>query len=77
MTPPVPPHILVVGAAYSGLYAVLNLLNICDGKPHFPSVMNLSPIRKPDVPPQITIVDERDGICKNLLASSCCPADKS
>ncbi|KKA21258.1 Pyridine nucleotide-disulfide oxidoreductase-like protein [Rasamsonia emersonii CBS 393.64] len=62
MTPPVPPHILVVGAAYSGLYAVLNLLNICDGKPHFPSVMNLSPIRKPDVPPQITIVDERDGI---------------
>ncbi|KAL1962971.1 hypothetical protein VTN77DRAFT_8817 [Rasamsonia byssochlamydoides] len=62
MTPPKPPHILVVGASYSGLYAVLNMLNICDGKPHFPSVMNLGPIRKPDVLPKITIVDERDGI---------------
>ncbi|KAL2009820.1 hypothetical protein VTN00DRAFT_5627 [Thermoascus crustaceus] len=59
---PSAPRILIVGAAYSGLYAALNLFNICDGKPHFPSMMNLTPVRVPEVLPQIKILDERDGI---------------
>ncbi|KAJ9197905.1 hypothetical protein DTO166G4_2512 [Paecilomyces variotii] len=57
-----PPRILIVGAAYSGLYAALNLLNVCDGKPHFPSVLKLAEARVPDVIPHITILDERDGV---------------
>jgi len=58
------PRILIVGAAYGGLYAALNLLNIFDGKPHFPSMMKLTPVSVPEVLPQIIILDERDGVCK-------------
>jgi hypothetical protein len=65
MSQPTPPRILIVGAAYSGLYAALNVLNVCEGKPHFPSILKLKEARVPDVIPHITILDERDGVCRD------------
>jgi hypothetical protein len=58
------PRILLVGAAYGGLSAVTNISNLSSGCKQLES-----PIQPPEmkgVPrnkPEITILDERDGIC--------------
>lgn len=59
------PHILVVGGSYGGLSVVANLLNLMKGGTQMsspelpPELENL-----PKAQPRITILDERDGICK-------------
>ncbi|KAK2745117.1 hypothetical protein FQN57_004024 [Myotisia sp. PD_48] len=61
------PHILVVGAAYGGLWAVMNILNLCDGNPQFPAIIPVPEIKlSPNVKPRITILDERDGIFHSM-----------
>jgi hypothetical protein len=59
--------ILVIGGAYAGLAASLNLLDLCAGRPS--RFANPDPEVKPtrSIPVQIKIVDERDGYCKICL----------
>ncbi|RDW78292.1 FAD protein [Coleophoma crateriformis] len=57
---PVPLRVLVLGGSYGGLGAALNLLDLCNGKPtRFSGV--LAEEKKPVIPVQIKVVDERDG----------------
>jgi len=55
--------VLVIGGAYAGSAASLNLFDLCDGRvARFstnPEVKSTSPL-----PVEIKIVDERDGYCK-------------
>lgn len=60
-----PFQVLVVGGSYGGLGTALNLTDLCAGR--FPRFM-INPVGEPGnrkVAVEITIVDERDGYCKN------------
>jgi len=52
--------VLVIGGAYAGLAASLNLLDLCAGR-----LARFNPKTKPTepLPIEIKIVDERDGYC--------------
>lgn len=63
-----PPRILVIGAAYGGLSTVMNLLNLCDGKPQLHCPLPLPSVKAPKIAPLISMLDERDGICEFLLS---------
>ena len=60
------PHILIVGGSYGGLSVATNLLNLMKGGAQMsspelpPELENL-----PKAQPRITILDERDGICRS------------
>lgn len=55
--------VLVIGGAYAGLAASLNLLDLCAGRI---ARFNTDPEAKPTaaLPVEIKIVDERDGYCE-------------
>lgn len=55
--------VLVIGGAYAGLAASLNLLDLCAGRI---ARFSTDPEAKPTspLPVEIKIVDERDGYCK-------------
>ncbi|KAI5269864.1 FAD/NAD(P)-binding domain-containing protein [Aureobasidium subglaciale] len=56
------PKVLVIGGSYSGLAAVVNLIDLCNGKqPRFCSTSEDEASIKTKMPVDITIVDERDG----------------
>jgi hypothetical protein len=62
------PRILVVGAAYGGLSAVTNILNLSAGCNQLESPIQPPELKRvPKNKPEITILDERDGICMLLL----------
>jgi hypothetical protein len=59
--------VLISGGGYGGLSTALNLMKIPSGKPQLscplpPPEMDWSP----QTPPQIVLIDERDGICRSL-----------
>lgn len=60
-------RVLIIGGSYGGLATALTLIDLCRGRfPRFHS-------NPDDIPPQhripikITVVDERDGYCKNRI----------
>jgi thioredoxin reductase len=56
-------RVLVIGGAYAGLAASLNLLDLCAGRiARFSTDPDAKPA--PPLPIEIRIVDERDGYCK-------------
>jgi apoptosis-inducing factor 2 len=61
-----PHRILIVGGAYAGITAVLNLLDLAQGKQERPSVYELPNFegRKSRRGIEITVIDERDGFCR-------------
>lgn len=60
------PRVLVVGGGYGGLSTVVNILNLSAGKPQLPSPVPLPELNaQPKQPPEITLLDERDGICRS------------
>lgn len=65
-TPTSPHRILIVGGAYAGISAVLNLLDLQDGKQDRPAAYKLPKFegRTSKRGVEITVVDERDGFCK-------------
>jgi NADH dehydrogenase FAD-containing subunit len=66
-----PHRVLIVGCAYGGLSALVNLLDLAQGKPRdtvYP-VPDFSG-RKSKNAVEITVIDERDGYCMLLLAAS-------
>lgn len=56
-----PVRILILGGAYGGMAAAMNLADLCVGKPTRFGLANPQPGRK--MPLDITMVDERDGYC--------------
>ncbi|RPB08768.1 FAD/NAD(P)-binding domain-containing protein [Morchella conica CCBAS932] len=62
------PRILVIGAAYGGLSTIMNILNLCDGKPQFQSPIPMKQVPVPQKTPLITLLDERDGIFHTMGA---------
>lgn len=61
-----PLNVLVIGGSYAGLAAVVNLLDLCDGKKSRFSMSSQPSVSKRKLPLQITIIDERDGYCEFL-----------
>jgi len=61
-----PHRILIVGGAYAGITAVLNLLDLQEGKQERPAAFPLPKFggAKSNRGIKITVVDERDGFCK-------------
>lgn len=60
-------RVLVIGGAYAGLSAVINLLELANGAEHRLTTVKLPPVTGKPLrsPVQITMVDERDGFCKS------------
>jgi len=64
-----PWRILIVGAAYGGMTALLHFIDLCNGKQRpdhradVPRFVGAVPVRGVDV----TVLDERDGFCMFLL----------
>ncbi|KFY34951.1 hypothetical protein V494_06326 [Pseudogymnoascus sp. VKM F-4513 (FW-928)] len=71
-------RVLVIGGAYAGLSAVINLLELANGAEHRPTSVTLPPITgKPlQSSVQITMVDERDGFY-HTIGSPLALADES
>lgn len=64
------PHILVIGGSYGGFSVVANLLNLLNGRPQLASPVSLPDLdRIPKSRPRITILDERDKICRSEKGS--------
>jgi len=66
-----PHRVLIVGCAYGGISALVNLLDLAQGKPRdtvYP-VPDLSG-RKSKNGVEITVIDERDGYCKCQILST-------
>lgn len=62
-----PHRVLIVGCAYGGISAVVNLLDLAQGKPRdtvYPTPDMAGKKSKQGV--EITVIDERDGYCKCL-----------
>jgi cation diffusion facilitator CzcD-associated flavoprotein CzcO len=60
-------NVLIVGGGYGGLSTALNLMKLGSGKPQLscplpPPELNWAP----QTPPQIVLIDERDGICRSF-----------
>ena len=64
-----PYKVLVIGGSYAGLGATLNLLDLCHGKPCRFTGKTDSWEPCEQIPVQITIVDERDGFCKDPMST--------
>lgn len=65
------PRVLVIGGSYSGLAATVNLLDLSQGGfPRFTGAPEDGTAPGPQLPVDITIVDERDGYCE-LIALVC------
>ena len=65
MPEPLPTRVLVVGGAYAGLAAALNLQDLCRGLPaRCAEPEEGEHVEKPQFAVDITIVDERDGYCE-------------
>jgi hypothetical protein len=59
------PHVLVVGGAYAGVSTVQNMLGILSGKGCLPSPFPTPEVKTlPSVLPIISVLDQRDGLCK-------------
>jgi hypothetical protein len=59
-----PARVLVIGDGYAGLSVIINLLNLGVGNPQIPCPLPPPELKAvPQVPAQITLIDERDGIC--------------
>lgn len=57
-------NILVIGGGYGGLSAALNLLRLGSGKSQLSCPLPPPELDwAPPTPPQIHLIDERDGIC--------------
>lgn len=68
----VPFRVLVIGGSYAGFATIVNLLDLCHGKPcrFAASKTDDASRNEPEqrrVPIQVTFVDERDGYCKCSL----------
>lgn len=59
-----PVKVLVIGGAYGGLAAALNLLDLCQGQATRFSPDQTAPTPSVRTPVQIKVVDERDGYCE-------------
>lgn len=60
-----PHRVLIVGCAYGGISAVVNLLDLAQGKPRdtvYPTPNMSGKKSKQGV--EITVIDERDGYCR-------------
>ncbi len=65
MPEPLPTRVLVVGGAYGGLSAALNLQDLCRGlPPRCAEPEKGEPVERSQFAVDITIVDERDGYCE-------------
>jgi len=58
-----PVHVLILGGSYGGMSAAMNFLDMADGKaPRFGRGME-HPLPGHVSSVEVTIVDERDGLC--------------
>lgn len=63
---PRPAKVLIIGGGYGGLSTAVNLVNLGLGKPQLSGSVSVPELdRKPQTTPEITLIDERDGICKS------------
>jgi hypothetical protein len=64
------PHVLVIGGGYGGMSVVSNLLNLANGGRQLPCPVPIQELESvPTRKPNITLLDERDGICMYMLRS--------
>ncbi|USP74636.1 hypothetical protein yc1106_01910 [Curvularia clavata] len=60
---PRPAKVLIIGGGYGGLSTAVNLVNLGLGKPQLSGSVSVPELdRKPQTTPEITLIDERDGI---------------
>lgn len=67
-----PHRVLVVGCAYGGISAVVNLIDLAQGKPRdmvYPGPDMSGKKSRNGV--EITVIDERDGYCKFWIQGYC------
>jgi len=58
------PHVLVIGGGYGGMSAISNLINLSNGGKQLPCPVPIQELETiPETKPNITLLDERDGIC--------------
>lgn len=68
-----PFRVLIIGGSYGGLAAALTLIDLCQGRlPRFNSNPGVIPPQH-RIPVKITVVDERDGYCKNGITTRYMP----
>jgi hypothetical protein len=73
-------HVLVIGGGYGGMSVVSNLLNLANGGKQLPCPVPIQELDSiPTTKPNITLLDERDGICMcsfNKIDGICIRTDR-
>lgn len=58
------PHVLVIGGGYGGMSVISNLVNLSNGGKQLPCPVQIPELTSlPTTKPNVTLLDERDGIC--------------
>jgi apoptosis-inducing factor 2 len=67
------PHVLIVGSSYGGLSTLNHCIDLAAGKPQQHSARQPPEIgRALTNRPRYTLLDERDGFCKNAHTITSC-----